>query len=100
VARYELSLGAQADIAGIKEFTLGHWGKAQAKQYIEEMRERFRHLAKHPKIGRARDDIRGGMRSLLVGSHILYYETRNESVLIIRVVHKSQDPTKQLRSEP
>lgn len=98
--RYHISDSAKRDIAGIKNFTVEHWGKAKAREYAEGLRAKFRQLAERPQIGRLRAEIQTGLRSLLAMSHVIYYEVRNMDVYIVRVLHKSQDPVLQFPSQP
>ena len=48
-------------------------------------------LAEHPRLGPARDDIRPGLRYLIVGDYIILYRIVGEDVEIVRVVHGRRD---------
>ncbi len=48
-------------------------------------------LIDHPRIGPARDDIRPGLRYLVVGDYVALYRVIDEGVEIVRVVHGRRD---------
>jgi toxin ParE1/3/4 len=63
-----------------------------ANRLIDSMTDRFLLLARHPYLGRARDeDFGAGSRSLSVGEHVIVYCVEAEHVLILRVVHGRRD---------
>jgi toxin ParE1/3/4 len=54
--------------------------------------DRFLLLARHPHIGRPRDeDLRPGLRSFTVGKYLIFYRVEGEDVLILRVLHGRRD---------
>ena len=42
-------------------------------------------------MGRARDDLRAGLRSFAVGQYVIIYAIENEDVEILHVFHGRQD---------
>lgn len=64
-----------------------------ADRLINSIIERFFLLARHPHIGRRRDeDLRPGLRSFPVGKYVIIYRVENhEDVLILRVIHGNRD---------
>jgi toxin ParE1/3/4 len=53
---------------------------------------RFLLLARHPYIGRRRDELQTGLRSFPVGDYIVFYRiTPDEKVLILHVVRGSRN---------
>ena len=48
-------------------------------------------LSKHPYLGRRRDDLRPGLRSLTVGSYVVIYRVEGSSVRILHVLHGRRD---------
>ena len=49
------------------------------------------HLADHPQMGPARDDIRPGLRYLVSGSYLLLYRIDGDDIEIVRAVHGRRD---------
>lgn len=63
-----------------------------ADRLIDSITDRFFLLARHPYIGRARDeDLRPGLRSFSVGEYVIIYRIQDGDVLILRVLRGSRD---------
>lgn len=64
-----------------------------ADRLINSIIEAFFLLARHPHIGRRRDeDLRFGLRSFPVGKYLVIYRVENhKDVLILRVIHGNRD---------
>ena len=63
-----------------------------ANRLIDSITRRFFQLARHPYLGRARDDDFGpGSRSFPVGEYVIAYCIDHQDVLILRVVHGRRD---------
>ncbi len=48
-------------------------------------------LEEHPLLGRARDEIRLGLRSVLVSPHIVFYRVTDDTAQIIRILDGRRD---------
>lgn len=68
-----------------------------ADHSIDNITERFWLLAQRPHIGRARDDLRPGLRSFPAGDYVILYRTDGKNALILHVMHGSRDIPKLLR---
>jgi toxin ParE1/3/4 len=62
-----------------------------ANRVVESITDQFVQLSKHPHLGRRRDDLRPGMRSVTVGSYIVIYRVEGSNVRILHVVHGRRD---------
>lgn len=93
--RFDLSQPAEADIAGIAEYTVAQWGPAQAHVYLDALETRLIELARHPLVGRKRDDLIPGFLSVPFGSHVIFYERASFGIVVMRVLHRRQDPQHQ-----
>ena len=63
-----------------------------ADRFIDSITDRFSLLARHPNIGRTRDeDLRPGLRSFTVGDYVIIYRTDGEDVVILRVLRGSRN---------
>ena len=56
-----------------------------AREWVAKLREKCRMLAKHPEVGDDRSDLGEGIRSTYVGSYIIYFRRREETLEIVRV---------------
>ncbi len=62
-----------------------------AGRVLDRLEEAANRLADTPQIGRARDDIRPGLRYLVSGSYLLLYRIRDGGIEIVRAVHGRRD---------
>ena len=62
-----------------------------ADRFIDSLTERFLLLARHPHVGRIRDDLRPGLRIFPVGRYVILYRVEDEDVLILNVVAADRD---------
>ncbi|HSI01933.1 MAG TPA: type II toxin-antitoxin system RelE/ParE family toxin [Reyranella sp.] len=82
---------AKADIDGIWQYTVDHWGAEQAGLYLELIDAAIDTISADPKLGRSCSEIRRGYRKYLVGSHVVFYRMRDREVFIVRVLHQRMD---------
>ena len=52
-----------------------------------------------PLIGRPRDELAPGLRSVVVGRHILFYRVTESAVQVIRILHASRDVERILKED-
>jgi toxin ParE1/3/4 len=79
------------DIADILDYTELEWGSHQRQQYRSQLRESLSRLAEIPSLGRVREDLAPGLRAFPVGSHLVCYLVRDDSLFVARVLHGRQD---------
>ena len=90
--RIRISRRAQTDIKRIYVYTAHHWDTEQANRYQQQIGDAFCELARFPSIGIKRPDIAKGIRSWVVGSHVILYRVRADELVVTRVAHSRQDP--------
>ncbi len=96
MSSYVFTEKAESDLEKIIDYTVEHWGYAQANQYVGGLEEVAQILADNPDIGMIRDDLSSELHSFLYERHILYYITDSYGVCIVRVLHASMDPAKHI----
>jgi toxin ParE1/3/4 len=62
-----------------------------ANRVVDSLTNQFLILSKHPRIGRKRDDLRVGLRSVAVGSYVVIYRVEGNDVRILHIVHGRRD---------
>lgn len=87
---------AGQDIDEIFDFTAGTWGVEQAEAYIHGLRASLERLTRFPQLGRPIEDIRPGMRLMNTGSHIVIYRIGDDTIEVIRILHKRMDTERHL----
>jgi toxin ParE1/3/4 len=83
---------AREDLKGIWRYTFAEWGEAQADKYLAEPGAGIARLREHPELGRPREDVRPGYRSLRINEHIVYYTITPSVIRIVRILHVRMDP--------
>ena len=96
MAGYRLSPAAQADLESIWDYTVRHWGEAQAEDYTRNIQAACEALSKGKMVSRSAEDIRQGYRKVAVGSHVLFFRLQSGVVEIIRILHQSMDVERHL----
>ena len=64
---------------------------AAARKLVTDLEQRSRVLSHNPGMGRARDDLSPGLRSLAVGKYMVFYRVSDTEVRIVRIVLGSRD---------
>ena len=91
-----LSREAEGDFARIYEYSLREFGFLQADRYMSGLIDAFDMLALNPMSGKEQKSSQEGLRCLLRGSHAAYYLIAENDVVIVRILHQSQDPLRHL----
>jgi toxin ParE1/3/4 len=94
--RYEISARADADLLRIARHSLAQWGSARAESYVRDLYATLERLAAYPAIGRDAEELRPGIRRLQHASHLVIYRPTSFGVLIVRVLHARQLPTRHI----
>jgi toxin ParE1/3/4 len=86
--KVRVARGAITDLDEIWTYIATHASIEAAERVVNLLVRRFAILARNPRIGRARPDIRQNLRSFAVGSYRIYYRhERNRFVHILYVRH-------------
>ena len=95
MAGFTLRAAAKSDLKRIAVFTQQRWDKEQRNRYLRQLDAAFSRLALNPETGTQCDYILEGYRKFPILSHVIYYKiSDDQSVEIIRVLHKSMDVTR------
>ncbi len=62
-----------------------------ADNVLDRIHERSSELLDHPELGPTRDDIRPGLRHLVVGEYLILYRNMEGGVETVRVIHGRRD---------
>ena len=88
--RLILSRRAKEDLLETWEFIADH-DEIAADRYIDHLRDRALELLHFPELGRARNEIVSGLRSLLARNHLLFYRIERQEAQILRILHGRMD---------
>lgn len=87
---------AKQDLKNIWHYSFDKWGEKQADKYLVELDMGIAKLRTNPKLGKSRDTLRPGYRSLRVNEHVIYYVLTPSVIRIVRILHVRMDPDKHL----
>ena len=97
---WRFSEEAQADMRDIRTFTRQYWSMAQSVRYIKEIKEKIELLAQNPRLGVDRSaDLGEGIRSILIGSHVIYYEFDATRLTVRTILHQAMAPDEHWRQK-
>lgn len=88
---YELSSAADQDLEDIFNYTEREFGFDQAIDYLSGFDAIFARLVNNPELGKEREEIREGLRSVLKEKHIVFYRILGNRIRIVRILHGSRD---------
>lgn len=93
--RIILSPRAQADLKNAHTYTASTYGETKTRKYMSLLENGINQLLDNPEIGRMRDDVKAGYRSLNVEKHIIFYKIGKTDIHILGVIHGRMDVTNQ-----
>ncbi len=81
---------AESDYRAIIEYLLNH-SEPAADKFARDLTSRLRMVADQPRMGRVRDDLASGVRSIVVGRYVIFYRHSDDEIIVIRIIHGSRD---------
>ncbi|MEP6021428.1 MAG: type II toxin-antitoxin system RelE/ParE family toxin [Paracoccaceae bacterium] len=96
MSTFKVSTAASGDIRRIARYTQDTWGRAQRRRYLDGLNEKFKVLASMPDMALERRDFRPPVRIHHYEKHLIIYVIEDSGILIVRVLHQSQDVPAQL----
>jgi toxin ParE1/3/4 len=90
---HRVSPEAESELLNIWYYVAKESGNTEiADRLIDSIAARFYLLARHPHIGRRRDeDLRPGLRSFAVREYVIIYRVEKQDVLILHIFRGSRD---------
>ncbi|MGB1256787.1 MAG: type II toxin-antitoxin system RelE/ParE family toxin [Thiolinea sp.] len=88
---YRLTPEAEQDLRDIWSYTRTTWGLKQANNYLEQLKTCFMRLCEHPELGRSRDEVREGYRSIPQKQHVVFYRYHEQQIEVVRVLHRRME---------
>jgi toxin ParE1/3/4 len=81
---------AEADVLEIWDY-IAEDSLAEADRWVDRLDEKLQLWATQPTIGKARDELAPGLRSMAFGRYVVFFEPLQEGIDIVRVLHSSRD---------
>lgn len=86
---------AAADIGEIWDY-IADDSVAQADAWVARLDRKLLLLATQPLIGRVRDELAPGLRSIALGRYVIFYMPLGDGIDLVRVLHATRDVDSQL----
>jgi toxin ParE1/3/4 len=68
-----------------------------AEVFVRRIDEKFDQISYLPFIGRERSSLAPGLRSVVVGNHVIFYVVKPDSIIVMRVIDGRMDIDEQFR---
>ena len=81
---------AEADILEIWGY-IAEDSVVAADRWVDKLDEKFALWATQPMMGRARDELSPGIRSLAFGRYVVFFQPLPDGMDVVRVLHGSRD---------
>ncbi len=91
--QFYLSQPAIQDIEDIADYIASQTGLEQAEHFLSKLDAKFARITQFPTLGRPRNEILPGLRSLSIDSYLILYAATESRVDILRVVSGYRDLT-------
>ena len=82
---------ASRDIEGIMDYLAETVSIKAAEDFLERINAKFKTLVQFPGIGRRRDDLYVGLRSMPLEDYLIFYRLVPEGIEVTRVVGGYRD---------
>jgi toxin ParE1/3/4 len=82
---------ASRDIESILDYLAEKVSFETAERFLEKIDAKFKLLAKFPQIGRRRDGLYPGLRSVPLEDYLIFYRLAPEGIEVMRVVGGYRD---------
>ena len=90
MTRVERTEQAEADLEEILDYLDEHSPDA-ADRFAVIFKEKTEALAQMPEMGRVREELAPGLRSLNAGNYLIFYRPAEGGIQVIRITHGSRD---------
>ena len=74
-------------------------GRHTAEKVLRKIAEVIARIEDHPFAGRARNEVRPGLRSFAATPHVVFYRVVNDTPEIVRVLNGRQDIEKEFAAQ-
>lgn len=86
-----LRRAAERDLRSIADYTEAEHGAIQAKRYIEDIWRALSLVAEFPGIGSDAAGLPPHYRKIVSGMHRVIYRHTDDAIIVIRIIHASED---------
>jgi toxin ParE1/3/4 len=92
--RIELSQQAKEDFRDILSYTLTTWSESQLAKYRASINDALYIILHNPSAGRP--SVKPTLKVLAVEHHRIFYRTIDDTIYVVRILHKRMDTSRHL----
>jgi toxin ParE1/3/4 len=89
--RLTWSADAEDDMLSVWRYGADEWSPAAADDHLREINSSCERLLATSELGKARDELLAGVRSILVRPHVVFYRVSANAIEILRILHQRED---------
>ncbi len=89
--QFRLTEPAIQDIEEIADYIAKQGGLEQSERFLSKLEAKFAKIIQFPNLGRQRDEILPGLRSLTIDDYLILYMLIEQDVEIFRVISGYRD---------
>jgi toxin ParE1/3/4 len=82
---------AEADLLAIWRYGADEWSPTVADDHLADIDRTCQLLIEAPDLGRARDELMVGVRSIPLDPHVVFYRISVAGIEILRVLNQRED---------
>ena len=86
-----LKASALADLRAIRARGVDRWGPARTRDFLEGLIDAIDRLSGEPRLGRPRDVLAPGLRSVLHRGYLIFHVFDADGTVIVAVLHERRD---------
>ncbi len=86
-----LKPSARDDLRALRTWSESQWGEVRARDYLRGLLETIRSLVDNPFLGRPREAIFPGLRSVVSRQYIIFYVVGTPGISIFAVMHEKRN---------
>ena len=87
---YEITAEAENDLLDIWHY-IARDSDVTADRFLDRLHEKFSALARNPRMGRARPELRRDLRSFPYAAYLILFRIVDDGLEIVRVVHAARN---------
>jgi toxin ParE1/3/4 len=78
---------ARADLLAIRIWGEDRWGPERSREYLEGLIDSIERLSEFPEMGRPRDVLAPGLRSVRYKDYLIFYVLELRQPVVVAVLH-------------
>jgi toxin ParE1/3/4 len=100
-ARVLITERALQDIRDVETYSIGRWGRAAARKYIDGIECALDRIAKEPQLLRQESQFADSLRFYRVQKHVLVFDVQDDVIYLLTVLHTGMDiPNRLVKLQP